>query len=95
MHRKATATPTEVITIKQVPHDLKEFWNNRAKLNSRSINKEIIRLLEDERSRLLESTPVIKDKKRIREVIREMHSLPIIDDRPMDEILYDADGMPK
>jgi len=95
MSTKANAILTDVITIKQVPHELKVFWNNRAKLNSRSMNKEIIRLLEEERMRLLGSTPVIKDRKQIHEVIREMHSLPTIDGRPVDEILYDADGMPK
>lgn len=95
MSTKATATFTDVITIKQVPHDLKEFWNNRAKLNSRYMNKEIIRLLEDERSRLLDSTPAVKDKNRIHEIIQKMHSVPTLDGRPMDEILYDADGMPK
>ena len=45
MSTKANAILTDVITIKQVPHELKVFWNNRAKLNSRSMNKEIIRLL--------------------------------------------------
>ena len=67
MSTKANSVLTDVITIKQVPHDLKVFWNDRAKLNSRSMNKEIIRLLEDERLRLLGSMPAIKDKKRIHE----------------------------
>jgi len=95
MSTKTNSVLTDVITIKQVPHDLKVFWNDRAKLNSRSMNKEIIRLLEDERLRLLGSMPAIKDKKRIHEVIREMHIIPTIDGRPMDEILYDENGMPK
>lgn len=95
MSTKANSILTDVITIKQVPHDLKVFWNDRAKLNSRSMNKEIIRVLEEERMRLLGSTPVVKDRERIQKVIREMHSLPTIDSRPMDEVLYDRDGMPK
>lgn len=28
-------------------------------------------------------------------IIKEMHSLPVYDDRPMDELLYDEDGLPK
>jgi hypothetical protein len=63
-------------------------------MKSRSMNKKIILNQEDDR-RSLSKTTAIKDKKRIREIVRAMHSIPVIDDRPMDEILYDKDGMSK
>ena len=95
MSTKAKTISTDVITIKQVPHELKMFWNTHAKMNSRSMNKEIIRVLEEERLRLLGTAAAAKDKKRIHEIVQAMHSIPTIDDRPMDEILYDKNGMPK
>lgn len=84
----------DVITIKQVPADLKAFWADRAKENDRSMNKEILRLLEEERQRLLRSPPPRNDEL-IDRIVRGMQKLPIIDDRPMDDILYDEEGMPK
>lgn len=63
-------------------------------MKSRSMNKKIILNQEGDRRRMYKMT-AIKDKKRIRENVRSMHSIPVMDDRPMDEILYDNDGMSK
>ncbi|MEM8615909.1 MAG: type II toxin-antitoxin system VapB family antitoxin [Pseudomonadota bacterium] len=34
-------------------------------------------------------------QKEIDRIIKEMHSLPIYDDRRMDDLLYNEDGLPK
>ncbi len=41
----------EIMTIKQVPLELKNFWIEEAKKHDRSMNKEVLRALEEERSR--------------------------------------------
>jgi len=86
---------TEIITIKQVPAELKLFWVEQARQNGRSTNKELIRLLELERQRILLVEPRKKNKDSIRQTIQAMQHLTALDDRPINEILYDENGMPK
>ena len=86
---------SEVLTIKQIPDDLKNFWALESKRNSRSMNKEIIRVLEDERLRREAAARTGKNIEAIMEAARRVQSFAITDKRPMDEILYDEEGMPK
>lgn len=83
------------IFIKQIPEDLKRFWSSEAKRNSRSMNKEMIRLLEDERARREAGPRPKKSLEAIMAAARQVQSFAVTDNRPVDEILYDAEGMPK
>ena len=94
MPTKVKSLSTDVIAIVQVPHDLNAPWKDYSTMKSRSMNKKIILNQEGDRRSMYKMT-AIKDKKRIREIVRSMHSIPVMDDRPMDEILYDNDGMSK
>lgn len=86
---------TEIITIKQVPPELKSFWAEQARQHDRSMNKELIRLLELERQRRLGERSAQKDRRAIDAIIKAMRDLPVIDARPVNEMLYDDEGMPK
>lgn len=86
---------SEVLTIKQVPPDLKRYWAEEAKRNSRSVNKEILRLLEEERIRREGSARPAKDIDRIVQAARSLQGFAVVDQRGVDELLYDKEGMPK
>lgn len=83
------------VFIKQIPADLKSFWSEEAKRNSRSMNKELIRVLEEERARREASARPKKNMDAIMAAVREVQRFTITDLRPMNEILYDSEGMPK
>jgi hypothetical protein len=83
------------VFIKQIPEDLKIYWSNEAKRNSRSMNKELIRVLEEERARREASARPKKNLDAIMAAAREVQSFAVTDNRPMDEILYDSEGMPR
>lgn len=86
----------EILTIKQVPAELKRFWTKEARRNSTSIDAEILRVLEDERRRREAAAGhPPKDLAAIVEAARRVQSFAITDNRPMDEILYDEEGMPR
>lgn len=84
-----------VMTIKQVPDDLKQFWADEAKRHDRSMNKEVLRVLEAERSRREAATAPSKDVESIRAAARRLQSFALVDQRAFEEILYDDEGMPK
>ena len=86
---------SEVMTIKQVPADLKRYWTAEAKKHDRSKNKEVLRVLEAERVRREAAKPPAKDLDRIMEAARRLQSFAIVDPRPIEDILYDEQGMPK
>lgn len=86
---------SDYLTIKQIPDDLKKFWAEEAKRNTRSIQKEIISVLEAERVRRNGAARPAKNMVHILEAARRLQSYRVIDDRPVDEVLYDVDGMPK
>jgi phosphoribosylaminoimidazole-succinocarboxamide synthase len=85
----------EVLTIKQVPADLKRYWAEEARKHDRSMNKEVLRVLEEERMRREAARSPVKDIERIIEAARRLQSFAVIDPRPVEEILYDEHGMPK
>lgn len=83
------------MTIKQVPDDLKRFWAEEAKRHDRSMNKEVLRVLEEERTRRVAAGTPSKDIDSIKAAARRLQSFALIDQRAIDEILYDEHGMPK
>ena len=83
------------LLIKKMPADLKLWLAHEAARNDRSMNKETIRLLEEARA-LRENTPKsARDNKAIGQILKDLRALPVMDKRPMDEVLYDESGMPK
>jgi hypothetical protein len=85
----------DILTIKNIPSELKSYWSDEAKRNFRSMDSEIIRVLEDERRRRAPPALPKKDFAEIMEAVRRVQSHPIIDHCPIDAILYDDDGLPK
>ena len=86
---------TEVMTIKQMPADLKRYWAAEAKRHDRSVNKEVLRVLEEERARREAAKSPAKDMEGIMAAARRLQSFSVVDQRPVEEILYDEHGMPK
>ncbi len=86
---------TEIMTIKQMPADLKRYWAEEAKRHDRSMNKEVLRLLEEERARREAAKAQAKDMDSIMASARRLQSFAVVDQRPVEEILYDEQGMPK
>lgn len=83
------------LLIKKMPAELKQWLAKEAAQHDRSMNKEAIRLLEEARS-LRESTSAPRgDEKTVAQILKNLHALPLLDKRPMEEILYDEGGMPK
>lgn len=86
----------EILTIKQIPAEVKRFWTKEAKRNSTSIDAEILRVLEEERRRReVAARRPPKDIAAIMEAARRVQSFAITDKRPTDEILYNEEGMPR
>ena len=83
------------LLIKKIPSDLKDWLAAEALRNHRSMNKETIRLLEEARSLRSGAGRQARDSQAIADILQAMHSLPVLDARPMNEALYDASGLPK
>ena len=83
------------LLIKRIPVDLKQWLVVEAARNDRSMNKEAIRLLEEARAiRENESRPA-RDANSIVRILEKIRSLPTLDARAINEMLYDESGMPK
>lgn len=83
------------LLIKKVPSDLKEWLAAEALRNHRSMNKEAIRLLEEARSLRNKAGRPARNEQTIAGILQTMHALPVLDARPMNEVLYDASGLPQ
>ena len=83
------------LLIKKIPSDLKDWMAAEALRNHRSMNKETIRLLEEARSLRDTTGKPARNRQSIAGILQAMHSLPVLDPRPMTEVLYDASGLPK
>jgi len=81
--------------IKRMPSDLKQWLADEAARNDRSMNKETIRLLEEARALRLSAAKPARDAKRIERILKDFRAMPILDKRPMDDVLYDESGLPK
>lgn len=86
---------SEVMTIKQMPAELKQYWAEEARRHDRSMNKEVLRVLEEERARREAARTQSKDIDSIMAAARRLQSFAVVDQRHMDDVLYDAEGMPK
>lgn len=67
----------------------------RGKEASSSMNKEVFRVLEEERMRREAAKSPAKDMDRIMAAARRLQSFAVVDQRPIEEILYDEEGMPR
>ena len=85
----------EIMIIKQIPADLKQYWAEEAKRHDRSMNREVLRVLEEERARRQAAHASVKDMDGILEAARRLQSFAVLDDRPIDDLLYDKEGMPR
>lgn len=83
------------LLLKRMPSDLKQWLANEAERNDRSMNKEAIRLLEEARSLRENTKRPARDAKAIAKILNEMKTLPVLDKRSPDDVLYDESGMPK
>jgi hypothetical protein len=59
------------------------------------MNKEVLRVLEEERARREAAKSPGKDLESIIATARRLQSFAVVDQRPIDDILYDEQGMPK
>ena len=83
------------LLIKKVPSDLKDWLAGEARRNHRSMNKETISLLEEARSLRSKAGKPARDAQSIAGILQAMHALPVLDPRPMNEVLYDTSGLPQ
>lgn len=82
------------VTLRDVPADLHSWLKQRAASHHRSVNKEVITLLEDVRGG---TDPAVRraNAEEIMEIARRASALPLRDRRSEDEILgYGSDGLP-
>ena len=86
---------SEVMTIKQMPADLKRFWAEEARSHDPSMNKEVLRVLEEERARREAAKFPGKNMDSIMAAARRLQSFAVADQRRMEDALYDDEGMPK
>ena len=59
------------------------------------MNKKAIRLLEEARTLRDKAFKTARDAQALASIVQTMRALPMLDARPMNEVLYDASGMPK
>jgi len=85
---------SEVMTIKQMPAELKQYWAEEAKRHDRSMNKEVLRALEEERARREAAKSPAKDMGSLMAAARRLQSFAVVDQRPIEDVLYDDEGMP-
>lgn len=83
------------LLIKRMPADLKDWLAGEALRNHRSMNKETIRLLEEARALRDKAAKPGRDPQALATILATMHALPVLDARPMNEVLYDAAGLPQ
>jgi hypothetical protein len=85
----------EPFTLDNVPRELRDFWHKEAERHGRSVETEILMLLEVERAHRVAARQPAKNFDEILSAARKLQSVPVIDGRDIDEILYDEDGLPK
>lgn len=95
MQSNESAVPEATLSIKRMPADLKDWLASEAHRNHRTMNKEAIRLLEEARALREKAAPPERDPRALATILASMHALPVQDARPLDEVLYDASGLPQ
>lgn len=83
------------VTLRDMPRELHRWLKRQAENHRRSMNKEVIALLEGARSGLPSAPRQKPDVAAILEIGRRCAALPDVDRRSANEILgYDRDGIP-
>jgi plasmid stability protein len=86
-----------ILTLRNIPQDLHDWLKRQAEAHHRSVNKEIIVLLESSRKQP-QANPAKLGAADILALGRECAALPVRDKRPADEILGYAEhplGLPQ
>jgi plasmid stability protein len=84
------------VTVRDLPSDLHAWLKEQAAAHHRSVNKEIVALLDSVRTGPKPAQTPEERLVRIREIARRCAETPEIDARPADEIVgYDEDGLPR
>jgi len=82
------------MTLREVPNELHSWLRQQAETHHRSVNKEVISVLESYRtqSAVPQTRPTVEE---IMAIAHRFSSLPVLDDRSDDEIIgYDENGIP-
>jgi plasmid stability protein len=87
-----------VMTVREIPDDLQAFLRSDAAANHRSMNKQVIVVLDEYRNQQLaaQKTPLSAEEKiaRMREIRASAERHMVADARTDDEIMgYDANGL--
>ena len=83
------------LTLRDVPDELHEWLKRQAEVHHRSVNKEIIALLETLRGQPRAVWSAEERYQRLMEISRSNAELPILDTRSDEKILgYDESGVP-
>ena len=86
------------MTVREVPDELHSWLKQQAEVHHRSMNKEVIALLEKLRGKPEEIAELTADERfaAMMEISRRCAALPELDPRSADEIVgYDENGIPK
>jgi Arc-like DNA binding domain len=83
------------LLIKRMPSELKQWLADEAARNKRSMNKEVIRLVEKARALRAAAARPAKDPQTIARIVQDLQAMPVLDTRRMDDALYDPAGMPR
>ncbi|MGH8646328.1 MAG: FitA-like ribbon-helix-helix domain-containing protein [Gammaproteobacteria bacterium] len=83
------------LTLRDLPEDLHDWLKRQAEAHHRSVNKEVIALLESLRTRPERALTLEEKRARIEEISRRSAALLLLDKRFEDDILdYDEAGLP-
>ncbi len=83
------------MTLRDVPNELHSWLKQQAEAHHRSVNKEVISVLENLRRQNLapRERPTVDE---IMAIAHRFSSLPVLDDRSDEEIVgYDENGIPR
>lgn len=77
--------------------DVEAMIRQLAQLSGESVTDTVRHAIEDRLALFEEARKIDKSErlKRVREILAEARRLPVYDDRPMEEMLYDSGGLPK
>ena len=82
------------MTIREVPDELHSWLKQQAEVHHRSVNKEVIAVLENLRTQNAASKTRLTVEE-IMAIAQRFSSLPALDERTDDEIIgYDENGIP-
>ena len=82
------------MTIREVPDELHSLLKQQAEVHHRSVNKEVIAVLENVRTQNAASKTRLTVEE-IMAIAQRFSSLPALDERTDDEIIgYDENGIP-